>query len=73
VKLLSEQSAAVIEVGDQFAVTVTKVLPFGVLVETKSGVAGMVTNLQKAVVGDTVTVLVDRVDEKKHRFSGTVR
>jgi predicted RNA-binding protein with RPS1 domain len=52
--------------GDVIAVSVTKVLPFGVLVETPAGVSGLVRHAT-AEVGQVVNVRVDMFDGE--RFS----
>jgi predicted RNA-binding protein with RPS1 domain len=54
------------QVGDVVAVTVTKVLPFGVLVETPAGVHGLVRSAE-AEVGTVVKVRVREFDGQ--RFS----
>jgi predicted RNA-binding protein with RPS1 domain len=54
--------------GDVIDVVIVKVLPFGALVETGSGVPGLV----RGAVGDigaTLSVQVNDVDEAEHRFS----
>ncbi|MEU5720832.1 hypothetical protein [Micromonospora sp. NPDC047738] len=50
--------------GDVVAVTVTKVLPFGVLVETPAGVPGLVRSA-KAEVGTVVNVRVREFDGQR--------
>ncbi|HWO64324.1 MAG TPA: hypothetical protein VNO31_30255 [Umezawaea sp.] len=58
------------QTGDVIAVSVTKVLPFGVLVETPAGVPGLVRSAT-AEVGQVVDVRVVEFDGR--RFSaGTV-
>ncbi|MEU2610609.1 hypothetical protein ABZ570_03325 [Micromonospora sp. NPDC007271] len=55
--------------GDVVAATVTKVLPFGVLVETPAGVHGLVRSA-KAGAGAVVNVCVREFDGQ--RFSATL-
>lgn len=55
--------------GDVIAVSVTKVVPFGVLVETPAGVPGLVRSATYAV-GEVVNVRVVEFDGE--RFSATV-
>jgi predicted RNA-binding protein with RPS1 domain len=55
-------------VGDVVAVTVTKVLPFGVLVETQAGVPGLVRS-GKAEVGTVVDVRVQEFDGQRFAAS----
>jgi len=58
--------------GDVIDVVIAKVLPFGALVETGSGVPGLV----RGTVGDvgaTLRVEVVDVDEAEHRFSARRR
>jgi hypothetical protein len=55
--------------GDLLAVTVTKVLPFGVLVETPAGVHGLVRSAT-AEVGSVVNVRVREFDG--HRFAANL-
>jgi len=58
--------------GDVIDVVIAKVLPFGALVETGSGVPGLV----RGAVGDigaTLRVEVVDVDEAEHRFSARRR
>jgi len=57
-------------VGERTDVVVTKELPYGVLVETASGLAGMVTGA-KPEVGTWLRVEVTAVDADKHRFAAT--
>ena len=56
--------------GDTVRVTVTKVLPFAVLVETATGMSGLVKHVGPRH-GDVMTVTVTAVDDELHRFSGT--
>jgi predicted RNA-binding protein with RPS1 domain len=53
-----------IQVGDVVAVTVTKILPFGVLVETPAGVHGLVRGAT-AKVGAVVNVRVHERDNER--------
>lgn len=53
--------------GDTVRVTVTKVLPFVVLVETATGMPGLVKHVGPQR-GDALTVTA--VDDEQHRFSG---
>ncbi len=57
-----------IQVGDVLAVTVTKVLPFGVLVETPAGVHGLVRGAT-AEVGTVVNVRVQQLDGQRFAAS----
>ncbi|CAN5419973.1 hypothetical protein BH09ACT4_BH09ACT4_00080 [soil metagenome] len=59
------------EIGSVEQVTVTKVAPFGALVESSDGVAGLVVgaNAQK---GDNLRVTVTDVDLEKQRFSAAI-
>jgi ribosomal protein S1 len=57
-----------IEVGAVVAVTVTKVLPFGVLVETPAGVHGLVRGTT-AEVGAVVNVRVQELDGQRFAAS----
>ncbi|SCL57687.1 hypothetical protein GA0070604_3675 [Micromonospora eburnea] len=56
--------------GDVVTVTVTKVLPFGVLVETPAGVPGLVRGA-RAEVGAVTTVRVHEFDGE--RFAASPR
>ncbi len=58
--------------GDLIEVTVTRSLPFGVLVTTAGQVPGLVRGVT-AEVGDVVRIRVDEYDEVEHRFSGRLR
>jgi len=51
-------------VGDVVAATVTKVLPFGVLVEAPAGVPGLVRSV-RAEVGTVVNVRVSDFDGRR--------
>ncbi len=64
-------SAPTVKPGDTVRVTVTKVLPFAVLVETASGMSGLVKHVGPRH-GDVITVTVTAVDDEQQRFSGTV-
>jgi hypothetical protein len=55
--------------GDIVGVTVTKVLPFAVLVETATGMPGLVKHVGPQH-GDVLTVNVTAVDDDQQRFSG---
>jgi ribosomal protein S1 len=57
--------------GDTVRVTVTKVLPFAVLVETATGMPGLVKHVGPRR-GDALSVTVTAVDDEQHRFSGTM-
>jgi ribosomal protein S1 len=57
--------------GDTVRVTVTKVLPFAVLVETATGMPGLVKHVGPQR-GDAMSVTVTVVDDDQHRFSGTM-
>lgn len=57
--------------GDTVRVTVTKVLPFAVLVETTTGMPGLVKHVGPRR-GDAMSVTVTAVDAEQHRFSGTM-
>lgn len=58
--------------GDLIDVTVTHAMPFGVLVESSTGVPGLVRGIT-AALGQTVRVRVVRYDADKRRFqAGTV-
>jgi ribosomal protein S1 len=64
-------SEPTVKPGDTVRVTVTKVLPFAVLVETATGMPGLVKRVEPRH-GDVVTVTVTAVDDDQHRFSGTL-
>jgi ribosomal protein S1 len=64
-------SESTVRPGDTIRVTVTKVLPFAVLVETATGMPGLVKHVGPQR-GDVMTVTVAAVDDDQHRFSGTV-
>ena len=57
--------------GDAVPVTVTKVLPFAVLVETATGISGLVRQVGPQL-GDVITVNVTAFDNDQQRFSGTL-
>ena len=62
-------SAPTMKPGDTVRVTVTKVLPFAVLVETATGLPGLVRHVGPQH-GDVINVNVTAVDNDQHRFSG---
>jgi len=62
-------SAPTVKPGDTVRVTVTKVLPFAVLVETATGMPGLVKHAGPRH-GDVITVNVTAVDDAGQRFSG---
>ncbi len=64
-------SEPTVKAGDTVRATVTKVLPFAVLVETATGMSGLVKHVGPRR-GDAVTVTVTAVDDEQHRFSGTL-
>ena len=64
-------SEPTVKPGDTVRVTVTKVLPFAVLVETATGMPGLVKHVGPQH-GDSVTVTVTAIDDDQHRFSGTL-
>ncbi len=70
---MTGQNPADLVVGARITATITKALPFGALVETAGGMAGLVKDLLDAKVGEPVTIRVDGVDANKHRFSATVK
>ncbi|MCP2329559.1 ribosomal protein S1 [Hamadaea flava] len=57
--------------GDETAVVVLSCKPFGLLVETASGLRGLVRG-GRAVVGATLRVRVIEFDAAESRFSATV-
>ena len=63
-------SEPTVKPGDTVRVTVTKVLPFAILVETATGMPGLVKHVGPQH-GDAVTVTVTAVDDQ-HRFCGTL-
>ena len=60
-----------LHVGDQIDATVTRALPFGLLVATPAGVPGLVCGAS-AEVGAVVRVHVDEYDAAERRFRGSV-
>ena len=64
-------SEPILKPGDTVRVTVSKVLPFAVLVETATGMPGLVRHVGPQH-GDVMTVTVTAVDDDQHRFSGTL-
>jgi ribosomal protein S1 len=62
-------SEPTVKPGDTVRVTVTKVLPFAVMVETATGISGLVKRVGPQQ-GDVMTVTVTAVDDDQHRFSG---
>ena len=62
-------SEPTVQPGDTVRVTVTKVLPFAVLVETATGMPGLVKHVGPRH-GDVITVTVTAVDNDQRRFSG---
>ena len=62
-------SEPIVKPGDTVRVTVTKVLPFAVLVETATGVPGLVRHVGPRQ-GDVLAVNVTAVDDELRRFSG---
>lgn len=57
--------------GDQLTARVTRRAPFGVLVETESGIPGLVLNAS-AEPGDNLTIRVESYDSDKVRFSAAL-
>ena len=64
-------SETIVQPGDTVRVTVTKVLPFAVLVETAAGMPGLVRHAGPRQ-GDVMTVTVTAVDDDQQRFSGAL-
>ena len=64
-------SEPAVKAGDTVRVTVTKVLPFAVLVETATGMPGLVKHVGPQQ-GDVITVNVTAVDDGQQRFSGSL-
>jgi len=62
-------SEPIVRPGDTVRVTVTKVLPFAVLVEIAAGMPGLVRHVGPRQ-GDVLTVNVTAVDGDLRRFSG---
>jgi ribosomal protein S1 len=57
--------------GDLIEVTVTKSLPFGVLVESSAGMPGLVRGVT-ATIGETVRVRVVSYDTDRKRFHASM-
>ncbi len=57
--------------GDQLVAHVTQRTPFGVLVESDSGIPGLVLE-SSANAGDTLTVRIESFDAEKVRFSAVI-
>ncbi len=57
--------------GDQLIARVTQRTPFGVLVETESGIPGLVLE-STAEAGESLTVRVESFDAEKVRFSAVL-
>ncbi len=57
--------------GDQLVAHVTQHTPFGALVESESGIPGLVLE-SSAQAGETLTVRVESFDAEKVRFSAVV-
>ncbi|HEY3263075.1 MAG TPA: hypothetical protein VGJ95_22865 [Pseudonocardiaceae bacterium] len=55
--------------GDVIAVTVTKVVPFGCLVEAADGVPGLLREAVDLRVGDQVSARIETIDHDKQRVS----
>ena len=55
--------------GDRVCATVTRKLPVGLIVESTTGVFGLVRRAD-AEVGDVIDVRVDEYDPEQRRFSG---
>ena len=58
-------------VGDVLTAKVTTVLPYGFLVESTTGIPGLVTGAQ-AGIGEQVRLKVTSVDVEKNRFSADI-
>jgi predicted RNA-binding protein with RPS1 domain len=56
--------------GDLLDATVTKVLPFGLLVQSSDGTPGLIRGAS-AEVGDVVSVRVVEYDAAQRRFHGS--
>jgi len=63
--------SAALRPGDEIVARVTSRTPFGVLVESGSGIPGLVL-ASSAQAGDDLTVRVESFDADKARFSATV-
>ena len=55
--------------GDVVAVTVTRSLPFGALVETTEGVPGLLRDVRDLLVGEPVSARIDVLDAAEQRIS----
>jgi small subunit ribosomal protein S1 len=66
-----EQFLARYGVGDVLDGRVTKVVPFGALVEVADGVPGLLVGDERPAAGSTVPVRVKEIDTEKHRVSLT--
>lgn len=64
-------TGTLLHAGDELDAIVTKVIPFGLLVESDSGVPGLVRG-GVATVGTTVRVRVTEFDAAESRFSATI-
>jgi ribosomal protein S1 len=64
-------TGTLLKTGDELDATVTATTPFGTLVESESGVPGLVSRA-RAVVGDVVRVRVTEFDAVESRFSATL-
>lgn len=60
-----------IAAGDRLTATVTRTLPFGVLVEAADGTPGLAKGLSGVAVGASVDLSVDAFDAAENRFSAT--
>jgi ribosomal protein S1 len=58
-------------VGDVVAAQVTRVVPFGALVDTAGGLPGLLVTDDPPAVGTRLDVRVETVDPGKHRVSVT--
>ena len=70
-KGVSRMKRMPLQPGDKIDVQVTKVLPFGVLVETDTGLAGLVRGANSAV-GTSIRVEVVQYDNSDSRFSASM-
>lgn len=70
-KGVSHMSGTLLKPGDETAATVTSAKPFGVLVETESGVPGLVRGAQ-AEVGAVLRLRVTEFDDVESRFSAAL-
>ena len=64
-------SGSLLKPGDEMVATVTSAKPFGVLVETESGVPGLVRGAQ-AEVGAVLRLRVTEFDNVESRFSAAL-